>query len=217
MKFSVFSFLTFVTINSDAFTIQSSSTIASESRAKTTALGATLSRKCWLEQTAAALIGGGSLIMSTPANANLLDDSGYSSLLPPDNSASTPQILQDGKRPTYLTDPTAEFRQNEEKTMIFKRKQIEQKKKFKIVIDRFLAEPNDEKKLAKDLKELQKLTIETRGLPIGIKKDELFKTIRVKKRAGFWPTSVELAYQELIREITYQQSPNVDKEMGNPF
>lgn len=215
MKFSVFSLFTFLTINSDAFTIQSPSKMASENRVKKTALGGTLSRKCWLEQTAVALIGGGSLVVSTPANANLLDESGYSSLLPPDNSA--PQVVQDGKRPTYLTDPTAEFKENESKSMAFKRKQLEQKKKFKVVIDRFLSEPNNEKKLAGDIKEMQKLVVETKGLPIGLKKDELFKIIRSKKRAGYWPTSVELAYQELIREISFQQSPNVDKEMGNPY
>jgi len=30
-------------------------------------------------------------------------------------------------------------------------------------------------------------------LPIGIKKDELFKQIRTKKARGYWPTKVEIA------------------------
>jgi hypothetical protein len=120
-------------------------------------------------------------------------------------------------RPMYLTEPTDEFKANEAKAMEFKRQQLVIKKEFTAALDRFLAEPNDGNALENDLKQLKALVAKTGGLPLGIKKDELFKIIRSKKAKGFWPTPVEIAYQSLIQEISYQQSPNLDKEMGNPF
>lgn len=96
-------------------------------------------------------------------------------------------------RPVYLTEPTDEFKQNEAKAMEFKRQQLLIKKEFVAVLDRLVAEPNDEELLVKDLNELQLLIKKTQGLPLGIKKDELFKIIRTKKAKGFWPTSVEIA------------------------
>jgi hypothetical protein len=117
----------------------------------------------------------------------------------------------------YLTEPTDEFKASEAKAMEFKRQQLAIKKEFATVLDKFLAEPNDGVALENDLKTLKALVAKTGGLPLGIKKDELYKIIRSKKAKGFWPTPVEIAYQSLIQEISYQQSPNLDKEMGNPF
>ena len=120
-------------------------------------------------------------------------------------------------RPMYLTEPTDEFKANEAKAMEFKRQQLAIKKDFSAVLEKFLAEGNDSDALENDLKQLKALVAKTGGLPLGIKKDELFKVIRSKKAKGFWPTPVEIAYQSLIQEISYQQSPNLDKDMGNPF
>ncbi|KAL3925744.1 MAG: hypothetical protein SGILL_000194 [Bacillariaceae sp.] len=117
----------------------------------------------------------------------------------------------------YLTEPTDEFKANEAKSMEFKRQQLAIKKDFSAALDRFLAEPNDGDALENDLRALKALVAKTGGLPLGIKKDELFKVIRSKKAKGFWPTPVEIAYQSLIQEISYQQSPNLDKDIGNPF
>ncbi len=64
---------------------------------------------------------------------------------------------------------------------------------------------------------MQSLVITTEGMPLGVKKDEMVKIIRAKKAKGFWPTDVEYAYQALIREIAYQQSPNRDKDLANPL
>ena len=69
----------------------------------------------------------------------------------------------------------------------------------------------------KDLNELTDLVVKTGGLPLGIKKEEMYKMIRTKKRAGPWPTNVEIAYQALIREVTYQQSPNTEKDTMSPL
>ena len=120
-------------------------------------------------------------------------------------------------RPMYLTEPTDEFKANEAKAMEFKRQQLAVKKEFSSLLDKFLAEGNDSDALENDLKQIKALVAKTGGLPLGIKKDELFKMIRSKKAKGFWPTPVEIAYQSLIQEISYQQSPNLDKDMGNPF
>lgn len=96
-------------------------------------------------------------------------------------------------RPTYLTEPTDEFKANEAKAMEFKRQQLLIKKEFQTALDRLIAEQNDEDALVKDLTDLQTLVARTGGLPSGIKKDEVFKMIRSKKAKGFWPTPVEVA------------------------
>mmetsp|Transcript_1708 Transcript_1708/g.2528 ORF Transcript_1708/g.2528 Transcript_1708/m.2528 type:complete len:182 (-) Transcript_1708:534-1079(-) len=119
--------------------------------------------------------------------------------------------------PTYLSEPTDEFKKNEEKAMVFKREQLRIKAQFNKVLERFSTESKTEAEFEKDINELQDLVVATRGLPLGIKKDELFKIIRRKKAAGPWPTKVEYAYQELIREIAYQQNPNTEKDEANPL
>ncbi|KAG7364463.1 hypothetical protein IV203_037665 [Nitzschia inconspicua] len=128
-----------------------------------------------------------------------------------------PVVADAENRPMYLTEPTDDFKANEAKAMEFKRQQLAIKKEFSAILEKFLAEPNDGDALEKDLRTLKALVAKTGGLPLGIKKDELFKVIRSKKAKGFWPTPVEIAYQSLIQEISYQQSPNLDKEMGNPY
>ena len=120
-------------------------------------------------------------------------------------------------RPMYLSEPTDEFKANEAKAMEFKRAQLAAKKEFQAAIEKFLAEPNNEEGIIADIKAMQQLVVKNAGLPLGIKKDELFKIIRSKKAKGFWPTNCEIAYQSLQGEIRFQQSPNLDKEMGNPF
>ena len=96
-------------------------------------------------------------------------------------------------RPMYLTEPTDEFKQNEAKAAEFKRQQLIAKKEFLAALDKLTAESNDADALVKDLKEIQALVAKTGGLPLGIKKEELYKIIRSKKAKGFWPTPVEVA------------------------
>jgi len=128
-----------------------------------------------------------------------------------------PQQASAEPRPMYLSEPTDEFKANEAKAMEFKRQQLAFKKEFVQALEQFQNEGNDEAAIVKDLNTLQGLVAKTGGLPLGIKKDELFKQIRSKKGKGFWPTNCEIAYQSLQGEIRFQQSPNLDKEMGNPF
>ena len=128
-----------------------------------------------------------------------------------------PQVAFAEPRPMYLTEPTDEFKANEARAMEFKRQQLAVKKEFNTVLDRLIVESNDADALVKDLTDLKMLVARTGGLPLGIKKDEVFKVIRSKKAKGFWPTPVEIAYQSLISEISFQQSPNLDKDMGSPY
>jgi len=118
---------------------------------------------------------------------------------------------------TYLTEPTEEFKANEERAMAFKREQLKQKQAFNTVLTRLVTESKTEDQLVADLKELKFLTIKSGGLPTGLKKDDLVKQVRSKKAKGFWPTPVEYEYQALIREIAFQQSPNTDKDEANPL
>lgn len=106
-------------------------------------------------------------------------------------SCATPALAE--PRPTYLTEPTEEFKENERKAMEFRRQQILIKQKFTQVLDRLGTETTEDQ-LVTDLKELRTLTVETGGLPLGIKKDDLVKIVRAKKAKGFWPTNVEIAY-----------------------
>ena len=96
-------------------------------------------------------------------------------------------------RPMYLKEPTAEFKANEAKAADFKRKQLEQKKKFNDALDKLVNEPDDEDALEKDLIDLRRLVVETQGMPAGIKKEDMYKIVRTKKAKGFWPTKVEIA------------------------
>mmetsp|Transcript_13323 Transcript_13323/g.36820 ORF Transcript_13323/g.36820 Transcript_13323/m.36820 type:complete len:189 (-) Transcript_13323:517-1083(-) len=129
----------------------------------------------------------------------------------------TPLAANAEPRPMYLTEPTDEFKANEAKAMEFKRQQLMVKREFAAALEKLTAEPNNAEALVDDLKMLKALVAKTGGLPLGIKKDDMVKIIRSKKAKGFWPTEVEVAYQSLIAEIAFQQSPNMDKEFGNPY
>ena len=120
-------------------------------------------------------------------------------------------------RPEYLTEPTDDFKESERQRDEFRRNQLIIKKKFNAVLDRLTFESKSEEELKTDLVELRQLVTSTEGLPLGIKKEELVKIIRAKKAKGFWPTSVEVAYQALTTEIAFQQSPNRDKDTANPL
>eukprot|EP00580_Thalassiosira_gravida_P003409 CAMPEP_0201612722 /NCGR_PEP_ID=MMETSP0492-20130828/23909_1 /ASSEMBLY_ACC=CAM_ASM_000837 /TAXON_ID=420259 /ORGANISM="Thalassiosira gravida, Strain GMp14c1" /LENGTH=185 /DNA_ID=CAMNT_0048079335 /DNA_START=80 /DNA_END=637 /DNA_ORIENTATION=- len=118
---------------------------------------------------------------------------------------------------TYLTEPTEEFKESERQRMEFRKKQLGQKAQFVKLLARLTGESSTEEELVNDLVELRALVKETEGLPLGIKKEDMYKVIRSKKAKGFWPTNVEIAYQGMKSEVAYQQSPNRDKDMENPL
>mmetsp|Transcript_13862 Transcript_13862/g.18166 ORF Transcript_13862/g.18166 Transcript_13862/m.18166 type:complete len:198 (+) Transcript_13862:176-769(+) len=115
-------------------------------------------------------------------------------------------------RPEYLTEPTDDFKESEKQRMEFKAAQLKIKKEFTDVLERFTNVSKNEDEIVKDLKDLRRLVVETGGMPLGIKKEDMVKIIRRKKALGFWPTNCEIAYQDLFREILFQQSPNKEKD-----
>lgn len=97
------------------------------------------------------------------------------------------------EQPMWLSEPTEEFKENERKAMEFRKAQLAVKQKFVGALNKLSDERNDEAALRSDMEDLQRLVIQTKGLPLGIKKQDMFKQIRAKKAKGFWPTSVEIA------------------------
>jgi hypothetical protein len=155
------------------------------------------------------------------SNSNLSRRQTFASILATtltlSSAIAAPALAARAPTVEYLTEPTEAFKESERQRDEFRRLQLGQKRKFNTVLDRFTFESKTTGAFVTDLKELQNLVIETEGMPLGIKKDELVKIIRAKKAKGLWPTDVEYSYQALIREIAYQQSPNREKDMANPL
>ncbi|KAL7480718.1 hypothetical protein ACHAW6_006381 [Cyclotella cf. meneghiniana] len=137
---------------------------------------------------------------------------------------------------TYLTEPTEEFKESERQRIEFRKKQLVLKGEFVRVLARLTAESSTEEALVEDLTALRNLVVQTGGLPLGIKKEDMYKVIRSRKARGNWPTNVEIAvvdgianlcfcsvvmglssYQKLKAEVAYQQSPNTEKDLENPL
>lgn len=122
-----------------------------------------------------------------------VDYSKIQDLLGPGGDLATYQPVPDGKRPTWLTEPTADFRESEEKALEFKRKNLLVQKQFEAILDKVTTAPNNETVLVEALDELRRLVKATGGLPTGITKDQLVKTCRRRKAKKYWPTVVEIA------------------------
>jgi hypothetical protein len=104
------------------------------------------------------------------------------------------RAMEEGKRPTWLTEPTSEFKESEQKAMEFKRKNLMLSKQFLSSLDTITSAPNSETTLVDALDALRRLVKSNGGLPIGITKDEIIKICRRRKSKKYWPTSVEIAY-----------------------
>lgn len=176
---------------------------------------ATTSRRDVLQQSLLALTAAAFLPVTT-AHATEIDYGKVQDLLG-NTAQSIDPTPYASKRPTYLKDPTEEFKANESKAADFKRAQLLRKREFQTVLDKLQSDPNDGDMLEKDLDDMRKLVAAGEGLPLGITKEDLVKQVRRRKATKFWPTKVEIAYQDLISEINYQQSPNTEKNSDNPF
>jgi len=131
----------------------------------------------------------------------------------------TTALAREGYSSAYLSEPTEEFKESERQRAEYKKKEVEIKKYFTSVIQ-ILVDPatKTDADVKKCLTDLRDLTSKFAGLPDGVKKDDLIKLIRRKKadgsvKNGYWTTDVEIEYQNLVREILYQQNPNKDKEL----
>lgn len=105
---------------------------------------------------------------------------------------STQPYVKSGQRPTYLVEPTDEFRENERKASDFKRMELQKKQKFQSFLEQLQDEMNETSLLA-DLDGMRKMVREYGGLPLGISKESLVKTVRARKRKKNWSTQVEIA------------------------
>jgi hypothetical protein len=149
-----------------------------------------------------------------PANAASLNFEQVQDLLgTPDNTEGAYQ----GGRPTFLVEPTADFKENEAKATIFKRQQLQAKQAFSAVMDKIATDPNDETSLVQDLDEMRRLVKQGGGLPAGILKDDVIRQVRRRKAKKYWPVNCEISYQDLMDEIRIQQSPNTERNMSNPM
>ena len=119
---------------------------------------------------------------------DLLGNSDAAVYIPQQGAGPSPS-----KRPTYLTEPTQEFKDNESKSSEFKRKNLQAKKKFASSMEQLETVPNNVDALAKVLDEMRYQVQANGGLPIGITKEEVVKSCRRRKAKKFWPTTVEIA------------------------
>mmetsp|Transcript_11333 Transcript_11333/g.14929 ORF Transcript_11333/g.14929 Transcript_11333/m.14929 type:complete len:211 (+) Transcript_11333:168-800(+) len=159
------------------------------------------------------LIGGANAAQATPE----VDYSKMLDLLGTSETTEAYQPTQAGKRPTYLSEPTEEFKRNEARASEFKREQLKFKREFATILAKMETDPNDESKLAGNMDEMRRFVKSFGGLPAGITKKDLITAIRRRKGKKFWPTNCEISYQDLLFEIQRQQSPNTEKDLDNPL
>jgi hypothetical protein len=154
------------------------------------------------------------LSLPPPALASSNDEIDYSKvqdlLQAGDGGRATLDVYEgrSSKRPTFLTEPTTEFAENEAKSAAFKRAQLQAKAEFATALDAMETVPSTEDALAQALDQLRYLVQKNGGLPLGITKDQVVKQVRRRKAKKYWPTAVEVAYQDLLLELLRQQSPN---------
>ena len=119
------------------------------------------------------------------------------------------------KRPTYLTEPTEDFKQNEIKASNFKRQQLLQKQEFLKSLTA-ISENTSEDVLIDNFDRMRKFVQQYKGLPQDVTKDYCVKIIRSRKRVllkeKLWTTNVEIAYQDFLLQVMYQQSPNTNRD-----
>lgn len=156
------------------------------------------SRRNWVESicsSSVALVTLHSRI-SFPVNAaDNVDYSKIQDLLGPNGGdyVKQYQVPEGGKRPTWLTEPTDEFKESEQKATEFKRKNLLISKQFQSLLSAITTAPDNEGTLIDSLDALRRLVKSNRGLPIGITKEEIVKTCRRRKAKKYWPTTVEVA------------------------
>ena len=156
------------------------------------------SRRYWLKTSlvsTAALVTMQQPTIPAFAEDKSVDYSKIQDLLGPNGGdyVSQYQVPEGGKRPTWLTEPTDEFKESEQKAAEFRRKNMAISKEFQTLLEIVTSSPNDEATLLGALDSLRRLVKSNGGLPIGITKDTIVKTCRRRKSKKYWPTTVEVA------------------------
>ena len=174
-----------------------SAAAAPKIRSGSSSLQATVSRREVGKATIAAALSSLMLIRAPEPAVADLDYARVQDLL--GNSDSAVYVPQGsaapaaGKRPTYLKEPTVEFKENESKATDFKRKNLQAKQAFVTVLEKMETTPNNEDALAKVLDDMRYQVKANGGLPTGVTKEEVVKACRRRKAKKFWPTDVEIA------------------------
>lgn len=187
----VFTYHMLILVQLDAFSIQSATKIRQISSSLTHATRRDI-LESWILSTTSAIAAISVSDLPKAAFADV-DFNTIQDLLGSPANQQPQEYLPGGKRPMYLTEPTQEFKLNEEKSMEFKRKNLKLKKDFVAALDKLSTDPNNSATLATDLDEIRRLVKINGGLPEGITKDEVVKICRRRKSKKFWPTEVEIA------------------------
>jgi hypothetical protein len=221
---SLFALMSLLGVGSNSVTAFSAAPVTVRTATTTTSAlyatdGAGVSRRdCWKAAATAAFVVATAVTVAAPqaANAALTFDQVQDLLGTPEKTekAFEPGGPTNGGRPTFLVEPTDDFKANEAKATIFKRQQLQAKQAFAAVQERITTDPNDEAALEADLDEMRRQVKKAGGLPAGILKDDVIRSVRRRKskKPKFWPVKCEIAYQDLMDEIRKQQSPNTERD-----
>ena len=131
------------------------------------------------------------------------------------NTMILPQVAYADK--TYLEQPTAEFIEETKKTAAKKEADLKVRKEWDAIIDTLKSSDTAAGKEA-SLRSLQNLLKKyDNGIPTGVKKLEVVKLCRSlkyddplskkKRTVPSWTTSVEIAYEDFIKEFNKQITP----------
>lgn len=118
----------------------------------------------------------------------------------------------------YRLEPSAEFKEEEQRTAAYNALQIKIRKDWDVIIEQLIA-AEDPVTTTAVLKEMTVFLSKLDGIPTGIKKMDIVKICRKKKFNGrkikpTWTTPVEIAYEKFISDFNKKvapESPNKEK------
>jgi len=118
----------------------------------------------------------------------------------------------------YRLEPSAEFKEEEQRTSAYNALQLKIRKDWDVIIERLIA-AEDPVTTTAVLKEMTVFLSKLDGIPTGIKKMDIVKICRKKKFNGrkikpTWTTPVEIAYEKFISDFNKKvspESPNKEK------
>lgn len=114
-------------------------------------------------------------------------------------------------RDSYLVEPTAEFKEEQQKTADLIKAQTKVRKEWDTIVKK-LEESEEPKDIEANLNALISFLSPIDGIPTGVKKTDIVKICRKKKFNGRkikpnWTTDVEIAYQKFILDFNRKMTP----------
>jgi hypothetical protein len=121
------------------------------------------------------------------------------------------EAAQAGYQYEFLTEPTAETRDIEERQAAFAKKMRAYRAEW-VALENKVVEGSSDDDVVKGLASLRATLAAKGNLPEGRKPADLFKILRKKKGdfkdQGKWLTPVEIEYEALIREVNLSTRPD---------